>query len=97
LLRRRGFSASIRALTAGRVLIRWYLVRHNGKPKRALVAIGRKTFTEAGSAVVKIALTAPGRRLLNRASRLTLTAEGAFTPVDQAAVLASGRFTLRRT
>ncbi|MEA2159630.1 MAG: hypothetical protein QOD66_2010, partial [Solirubrobacteraceae bacterium] len=96
LLRRRGFSASIRALTAGRVLIRWYLVRHNGKPKRALVAIGRKTFTEAGSAVVKIALTAPGRRLLNHASRLTLTAEGAFTPVDQAAVLASGRFTLRR-
>ena len=103
LLKHRGYTFTFKALSAGRVLIRWYgvpkgahLASGKPKPKPVLVAIGRKTFTAAGAATIKIALTAAGKPLLKRAKHLKLTAKGVFTLAGGASVTALKAFTLNR-
>jgi hypothetical protein len=64
--------------------------------KRILIAGGRHTFRAAGTATIKVRLTAAGRKQLRHAKRLRLTAKGTFTPVGAAAVTATRRFTIRR-
>jgi uncharacterized protein (AIM24 family) len=60
-----------------------------------LVAAGHLTFA-AGTAKMKVKLTAAGRRLLKHAKHLKLTGKAVFTPTHKTAVVASKTFTLRR-
>ena len=77
-LLKRGYALPLRALTARTAQVKWY--RH-----RTLIASGRHSFAAAGSATVKITLTAAGRRQLKHAKRLALTGKGAFTPAPRPA------------
>jgi hypothetical protein len=88
-LLKRGYALPFRALTAGSAQVGWY--RH-----RTLIASGRRSFAAAGSATMKIKLTAAGRRQLKHARRLALTAKGTFTPAPDPPVSAARGFTLRR-
>jgi len=61
-----------------------------------LVASGQRTFSAAGTAKITLKLTAAGKRLLEHARRLELTAEGIFTPTGKAPVSVKRAFSLRR-
>jgi hypothetical protein len=68
---------------------------------RALVltgdaGVGRHKFGAAGSATIRMKLTAAGRKQLRHVKRLRLTAKGTFTPAPDPPVTATRRFTLRR-
>ncbi len=93
LLRKHGYRLRLRALTAGTATVRWVLVR---KGKTIVAAGGRHRYAAAGSAVIRMKLTAAGRRQLRHAKRLRLRAEGTFKPVPSAPVTAARRFKLRR-
>jgi hypothetical protein len=93
-LLKHGYKLRFRSLVAGTVRIGWYRVRKGHKP--VLVASGKRTFTAAGRATIRMKLTAAGRTALRHAKRLRLTARGAFTPTPDAAVKAARRFKLRR-
>jgi hypothetical protein len=102
-LRKRGaFSLLVKALEPGTVVISWYQVPHGARvarttrPRPVLVASGRLTFAAAGAATIKIKLTAAGRRLLEHAGRVKLTAKGAFTPPGMAPITALRTFVLKR-
>jgi hypothetical protein len=96
------FSISFRALEAGTAVIGWYEVpsgahlANRAKPKPVLVASGRQSFSAAGTATIKIKLTAAGRRLLKHARQLRLTAKGTFTPVGKAPIGTTKSFVLKR-
>jgi hypothetical protein len=93
LLKRHGYRLRLRALTAGTAAVRWTLRKHG---KTILIASGRHRFAGAGSAVIKMKLTAAGRKQLRRAKRLRLQAKGTFKPVPSAPVTAARGFKLRR-
>ena len=93
-LLKRGYRLRFRALTAGTADVRWYRERKGAKP--VLIASGRHRFAAAGTATIKVKLTAAGRKQLRRAKRLRLMAKGSFTPAGAAAVTATRRFTIRR-
>jgi hypothetical protein len=61
-----------------------------------LVPAGRGSFAHAGSFKLTIKLTTPGKRLLQHAKRLALTAKGTFTPTGKQPITATKRFTLTR-
>jgi hypothetical protein len=61
-----------------------------------LVGAGQRTFSAAGTATVKIKLTATGKRLLKHAKQFKLTAKGTFTPPGKAPVTTTRTFVLRR-
>ncbi len=101
LMKNGGYVLSFRALSAGKVVIDWYYLPSgahlaSGKPKPVLVAVGKATFTRAGTLQITIELTANGKRMLKHAKRLTLTAKGAFTSTAQPAVVSIKKFTLTR-
>jgi hypothetical protein len=79
-------------------VIDWYEVPRGAKlakrtkPKPVLVAVGQRTFYTAGTATIKIHLTATGKRLLKHARRLTLTAKGTFTPTGKTPISAPKAF-----
>jgi hypothetical protein len=93
LLKHDGLAMPFTALEAGTLVVQWYQVPAGAKlakrsaPKPVLVASGQMTFLGAGTAKVKIRLTAVGKRLLEHAERIKLTARGTFT--DAVKVLAS--------
>jgi hypothetical protein len=96
-----GFSFSFKALTAGRLVIAWYLVAKSGrlasaKPKPVLFATGSADVVDAGAAKIRIKLTRTGTCGLRKASHLTLAAVGSFTPPAAASVVAVKTITLRR-
>ena len=94
------FSISFRALEAGTAVIAWYEVPPGAhlasktKAKPVLVASGQRSFSRAGTAKIKIKLTAAGKRLLRHARRLKLTAKGAFTPTGKAPITTTKVFVL---
>jgi hypothetical protein len=102
LLRRRGYTFRWGAPGGGRLVIHWYdylpmrarLSRVTLKP--VIVAAGEASFAKAGVVKLTIKLTASGRRLLNKAKRLELTATATYTPSGAPAVTARRSFTLRR-
>ena len=101
LLKHGGYSVSISAPSAGRLVIKWYLVpkgAHIAKAKKTPVVVASVSFVfrTAGIAKIKIVLTGNGRRLLKRAGHLKLTAKGSFTPAGQQTTSASKTITLRR-
>jgi hypothetical protein len=99
ILKASGYKLSFPAPESGVVVISWYLVpngAHLAKAHPVLVARGRATFRSAGTKLIKIKLTAYGKRLLRHARRVKLTAQGTFTPSGQAKIVARATFTLTR-
>ncbi len=96
------FSIAFTALEAGDAVIDWYEVPPGAhlakktKPKPVLVASGQRSFPAAGKATIKVRLTAAGKRLLEHAKRLELTAKGTFTPTGKTPVSATKAFVLKR-
>jgi hypothetical protein len=102
LLKSGGFTLVFKAPEAGIVLIDWYQVRSGAKltgkaqPRPLLVAAGKLTFLAKGSARMRIKLTLAGRRLLEHAKQLKVTAKGAFTPPDRSPITTTRAFLLKR-
>ncbi len=96
-----GFTVTFKALEAGAGAIAWYqvpagaLLAKKSDPKSLLVASGRLTFPVAGTAKLKLKLTAAGKRLLKGKKRLKLIAKGTFTPPGGSAVTALKTFVLK--
>jgi alpha-tubulin suppressor-like RCC1 family protein len=98
LRKRRSFTCGFTALTAGRLAIDWYYVppgAHLARAAPTLVASGALSFARAGTRTITLKLTLAGRRLLRRRARITLVAEGAFTPSGGHAVTARLSFVLK--
>ena len=93
LLQRGGYSFTFGAPSAGRLSIAWYQVQHG---HRVMVAIVNVLLHKAGNAKIELVLTRRGRILLKRAARMTLAAQGGFTPVGQSTTSASRTITLIR-
>ena len=90
------FKQRLKAPEAGSAVIQWTTCRpaRNWLPRRrrvaravapVLVASGKLTFKASGSAVMPIRLTAAGRALLRRVSRVRLTASCTFVAVRRKA------------
>jgi hypothetical protein len=94
LRRRGGYRYTARALSAGRLQITWYA--SHAHAKRVKVAAGSVFFSLAGSAPIKLVLTAAGKRLLGHAYRLRVRATGSFTPIGGSRVQSSTTFTIHR-
>ena len=61
-----------------------------------MVAIVNVLLHKAGNAKVEVVLTRKGRTMLKRAARMTLAAQGGFTPVGQSTTSASRTIILIR-
>jgi len=99
LLKHKGYSLSLRAPSAQKLAIAWYLVPKGARvagAKPVLAAAGSVSSAAAGAAKLTIRLTAKGRSLLSHAKRLKLTAKGSLDASDGAAVSAARSFTLTR-
>jgi hypothetical protein len=100
LLKASGFIIRFKALEAGSAVIDWYQLPPGAKltgktrVKPVLIASGRMHFSRAGSAKMKIKLTAAGKHLLRSSRRLKLTAKGTFTPTGKAAISVTKTFVL---
>jgi hypothetical protein len=81
-------------------VIDWYEVPSGAKlAKKARpvpVGAGQRTFSAAGTATIKIKLTAAGKSLLRHAKKLKLTAKGTFTPTGDTPVTTTRTFVLKR-
>jgi hypothetical protein len=86
-LLRHGYTWSVKAPSAGRLVVRWY---RGG----VLIAIGRKQFTQPGAIKVAIQLTGTGRRLLRSHRGVWVTAKARYTPISGSAVSAARRLKL---
>ena len=93
LLKRGGYAFTFSAPFAGRLVISWYRVQHH---HRMLVATGSVRLRKSGKAKIELKLTRAGRNLLKAEHRLTLAAQGGFTPVGQGTTSASRTITLIR-
>ena len=101
-LRKKGYSYSFTAFTAGRLKIGWYYLPRGAhlskaakkKPKPVLVASGAVTFAHAGTKAIVVSLTRRGRSLLKHTG--TLSAKASFKPTGAGAISAVKRFVLKR-
>jgi hypothetical protein len=104
LLKTGGFTLTFRALEAGTAVIDWYQLPHGvklakktkAKAKPVLVASGKLTFSAAGTATIKIDLTAVGKSLLKHAKLIKLIAKDTFTPTGKTPISATKVFMLKR-
>ncbi len=100
LLKQGGLRMSVQALEAGTLVVDWWQVpkgaRLSRKVKPVLIASGRLIFPAAGSGMVKISLTAAGRKLLAHVKRQALTVQGVFTPNAQDPISATKGIVVRR-
>jgi Carboxypeptidase regulatory-like domain len=102
LLKNGAFTVTFKALEAGRAVIDWYQVplgaklAKKTKAKPILVASGQMTFSAAGTAKIKIKLTATGKRLLKNTKSLKLTGKATFTPTGKAPVAVTKAFVLKQ-
>ncbi len=102
LLKNGGLTMPFKALEAGTLVVQWYevpagakLAKHS-KAKPVLVALGRVTFSAAGTGRIKVGLTTAGKRLLRHAKQLKLVAKGMFDTHAKEAVATTKTFTLLR-
>jgi hypothetical protein len=98
---RGSYTATFASLAAGRISIAWYLVPKGAhlaktKAKSVLVAAGKLTTRDGGTAKLTIKLTAAGRALLAKRKPLKLTAKGAFAPKGRPTLNVTREFTLTR-
>jgi hypothetical protein len=99
LLKHGGFVYSFNALSAGQLSVSWYFLpkgAHLARAKPVLAASGKVSSASAGAAKLTLKLTAKGRGLLVRATRLNLTAKGVLATQEEAAVGETKPFTLKR-
>ncbi len=100
LLKAGGYSFSFQAPSAGTLVISWYQVPKgahvSAKAKPVLVATGRTSFSKAGRARVTVKLTAKGKRLLEHAKPIKLSAKDTFTPGGKTPISAVRTFVLKR-
>jgi subtilisin-like proprotein convertase family protein len=102
LLRRGECTAAFEALESGTAAIDWYAVppgaqrARDTKAKPILIASGGRTFAAAGTATIKIKLTAVGKSVLKHAKRIKLTALSTFTPTGKAPITATRTFVLKQ-
>jgi streptogramin lyase len=104
LLKKGGYRVHFGSPSAGTLAISWTVAPRGARlrtnrsarnPRRVLIASARLRFSRAGVGVrLRIRLTRAGKRLLNDAARLRLTAKGTFAPRAEGAVTSSRRFTL---
>jgi hypothetical protein len=94
LLKHGGYALSFPAPSPGRLVITWTRrPRHANAIVLATLNVG---LHRTGTAKMKLRLTGKGRRQLRSARKITLTANGQFTPTGQRRTRASRRLTLRR-
>jgi hypothetical protein len=100
ILRSGAYPAAFTAPAPGTAQISWYYTPPGAQAARVtrpvLVAQGSRTFTAAGSATIKVKLTAPGRALLKKAKRIKLTARGRFTAKAGKTTIKQTTITLKR-
>jgi hypothetical protein len=89
ILKAGGFTFTYKAREAGKLVIDWYQVppgahvpaiKKKKTPKPVLVADATFRFSKAGTATIKLRLTAAGKKLLKDSKRLRLTSTVSFTP-----------------
>ncbi len=93
-----GYSFSLRPIRPGRLRIDWYFTRSEseGRPGPILVGAGHADSNRGGALRLALALTAAGRRLLERDTYVSLSATGSFTARDGESVTATRSLTLTR-
>jgi hypothetical protein len=99
----RGSRLRFNAPEPARVLVQWYEVPAGGRiararrarPRPILIASGQALFRSAGTQAIVMKLTGAGKRLLEHAKRVRLTAKGTFTPRRGAFISATRTFVLR--
>ena len=96
LVKNHGYTMSLRALEAGKLVVRWYSVVHGRA--RTLLATASTDYAAAGVTSVKIALSNAGLKLLRKARSAAVRIVEAFTPAASGshAVTATRNTTLRR-
>jgi len=90
-----GSTTAFSAPTPGELTIGWYLLQKGGH-RPLLVATADVVFHAARKANVTITLTDKGRQVLERSSRLKLTATATFTPAGGPTTTATKVVTLRQ-
>ncbi len=81
-----GYAVKLHALEAGKATIQWFFVPKGAhvsakkKHKPVLVASGSQRFSAPGTKTLTIKLTSAGRKMLEHARRVKLTAKGTFAP-----------------
>jgi hypothetical protein len=102
LIRHAGLVLPFEALEAGTADVNWYAwtarqqSAGNTHSKPVLVASGQLVFRAPGMKLMRIHLTARGKRLLRGAKRARLTAKGTFTPPGSTAISVARAFVLGR-
>jgi hypothetical protein len=92
LLKHGGLSLPFTAPSSGSVTIEWFelpagaTLSRKTKVKAGLVAKGQGSFVGTRPGVVKVRLTAAGRKLLGRSKRLKVEAKGSFVAVGGKAI-----------
>lgn len=92
LLKHGGYSFTFAAPSAGTLAVSWYRRLHG---HTILIAKVTVRFHKTGKENLKLVLTSKGRALLKGVGRMTLTAQGGFTPVGHHTTSASKTITLK--
>jgi hypothetical protein len=93
LVKHGGYSFTFAAPSAGTLAISWYRRLHG---RTILIAKVSVRFHKTGKAKLELVLTSKGRNLLKGAGRMTLAAQGGFTPVGHSTTSASTTITLKK-
>ena len=93
LLKHGGYSFTFAAPSAGTLAMSWYRRLHGQKILIAKVTV---RFHKTGKENLELVLTSKGRALLKGAGRMTLAAQGGFTPVGHSTTSASRTITLNK-
>jgi hypothetical protein len=101
LLSKGGLTMSFTALEPGTLVVDWYELPHGAKlatakAKAILVAAGTLSFGAAGTASLRLKVTAAGKKLLRHASHIKLTGRVTFTPTGKTQISTTQTFTLKR-
>jgi hypothetical protein len=92
LLKHGGYSFTFAAPSAGTLAMSWYRRLHG---QTILIAKVTVRFHKTGKENLELVLTSKGRALLKGAGRMTLAAQGGFTPVGHSTTSASKTITLK--
>jgi len=100
LLKRGGYTESLRALESGLITVDWYSRPSDGriaaktKDRPVLIASGRLLLASGETAIINIRLTAAGRKALGHVRHFKVTAVGRFASTGRHAVQVTRDFVL---
>lgn len=101
LLKHGSLTLSARAPEAGTLQVQWFeqpsgaKAASTGKARSVLIATGTVTFSGAGSQVLRLRLSAEGRKLLKRGKRLRAEVRATFRPSGGGTVGEMKRFSIK--